>query len=243
MKDFNRALLEVYAHPGCTGGTASQFVQRALDCVLKCETKIIIVDDLHFLKWKLKNGKEVSNHFKHIANEFPVTLIFIGVELERRGLYSEADEAGDVTVAQTARRTTPLTMNPFGVDDDQHRSEFRNFLLAVEQRLVLCKKYPGMLADDLSDYLYVRSTGHIGSLMTLINRGCQRDPHRRRTPRPGPPRSREDRRGLGEGPPGAGSQVHGQADDQPSPFAPGRRAGRVSRDAAYAADPDPSAAG
>jgi AAA domain len=174
MKDFNRALLEFYAHPDRGGGTASQFVQRALDCVLKCETKLLIVDDLHFLRWRLKNGKEVSNHFKHIANEFPVTLVFIGVELERRGLYSEADEAGDVTVAQTARRTTPLTMDPFLVGDDEHRREFRNFLLAVEQRLVLCGKYPGMLADDLSDYLYIRTTGHIGSLMTLVNRGCQR---------------------------------------------------------------------
>ncbi|MFI7121861.1 hypothetical protein [Amycolatopsis sp. NPDC049868] len=27
---------------------------------------------------------------------------------------------------------------------------------------------------SLSDYLFARSTGHIGSLMTLINRGCQR---------------------------------------------------------------------
>ncbi len=47
-------------------------------------------------------------------------------------------------------------------------------LLALEQRLVLTEKHPGMLADDLSDYLFARSTGHIGSLMTLINRGCQR---------------------------------------------------------------------
>jgi hypothetical protein len=47
-------------------------------------------------------------------------------------------------------------------------------LLALEQRVVLADKYPGMIADDLSDYLFARSTGHIGSLMTLINRGCQR---------------------------------------------------------------------
>ncbi|MEU6404171.1 hypothetical protein [Streptomyces sp. NPDC046985] len=47
-------------------------------------------------------------------------------------------------------------------------------LLALEQRIVLVDKHPGMLADDLSDYLFARSTGHIGSLMTLINRGCQR---------------------------------------------------------------------
>lgn len=47
-------------------------------------------------------------------------------------------------------------------------------LLAVEQRVVLTDKYPGMIADELSDYLFARSTGHIGSLMTVINRGCQK---------------------------------------------------------------------
>ncbi len=31
-----------------------------------------------------------------------------------------------------------------------------------------------MLARDLSDYLYARSTGHFASLMALINRGCLR---------------------------------------------------------------------
>jgi len=54
------------------------------------------------------------------------------------------------------------------------RANWRNTLLAIEQRVVLADKYPGMIADDLSDYLFARSTRHIGSLMTLINRGCQR---------------------------------------------------------------------
>jgi hypothetical protein len=31
-----------------------------------------------------------------------------------------------------------------------------------------------MIANELSDYLYARSSGHIGSLMTLIVRGCYR---------------------------------------------------------------------
>ena len=43
-----------------------------------------------------------------------------------------------------------------------------------EQRLLLADKHPGMLADDLGAYLFARSTGHIGSLMSLINRGAQR---------------------------------------------------------------------
>jgi hypothetical protein len=65
-------------------------------------------------------------------------------------------------------------MEPFVVTNDKHRVEWRNMLLALEKRIVLCRKFPGMLADELSDYLYIRTTGHIGSLMTLLNRGCQR---------------------------------------------------------------------
>lgn len=174
MKDFNRALLEFYAHPGRTSGTSALFVQRALDCVLQCETKLLIIDEMHFLKWQAKNGKEVSNHFKYIANEFPVTLIFIGVELEQRGLYSEIDDSGDIALAQTARRTTPLTLDAFNVRSELRRKQWRSLLLTLEQRIVLSRSFPGMLADELSDYLFYRTTGHIGSLMTLINRGCQR---------------------------------------------------------------------
>jgi hypothetical protein len=65
-------------------------------------------------------------------------------------------------------------MRPFLVTSEEGRREWRQLLLAIEERLVLADTTPGMLAEHLSDYLYTRSTGHIGSLMTLINRGCQR---------------------------------------------------------------------
>lgn len=174
MRDFNRAILEFYGHPGRFRGTATDFGFRALDCILSCEAKILIVDDLHFLAWTNRNGIEVSNHFKYIANEFPITLIMIGVGLERRGLFDEGDSYEDAVLAQTGRRTTRLGMEPFLINTAEGRANWRNTLLAIEQRLVLADKYPGMVADDLSDYLFARSTGHIGSLMTLINRGCQR---------------------------------------------------------------------
>jgi hypothetical protein len=174
MKDFNRAMLEFFAHPGNNRGTASQFATRALDSMTSCETRLLIIDDLHFLRWNATSGIEISNHFKYIANEYPVTLIFIGVGLRRRGLFNEADASGDPVLAQTGRRTTPLDIAPFLVDTEQQRRDWRRLLLAIEQRLVLAEKHTGMLADDLSDYLFARSTGHIGSLMALINRGCQR---------------------------------------------------------------------
>ena len=174
MKDFNRAMLQFFGHPGTDHGTSNQLSGRALDCVLSCETKLFVVDDLHFLKWRQTNGNQVSNHFKYIANEFPVTLLFAGVGLAHRGMFSEGESYEDAILAQSGRRTTPLAMSPFLISSEAGRSQWRDMLLAVEQRLVLARKHQGMVADDLSDYLFARSTGHIGSLMTIINRGCQR---------------------------------------------------------------------
>ena len=65
-------------------------------------------------------------------------------------------------------------MQPFLIDTDQAAPGMAPAPAGDRAALVLADKYPGMLADDLSDYLFARSTGHIGSLMTLINRGCQR---------------------------------------------------------------------
>ncbi|MGC9501221.1 AAA family ATPase [Streptomyces sp. WG7] len=174
MKDFNRAMLEFFGHPGRTTGTTAQFAQRALDCVLSCDVKLLIVDDLHFLRWRAADGVEVSNHFKYIANEFPVTLLFVGVGLAKGGLFSEGESYDNAVLAQTGRRTTRLDMGSFELATDQGRSQWRRLLLALEKRLVLHGTYRGMLADDLSEYLFIRSSGHIDSLMTLINRGCQR---------------------------------------------------------------------
>ena len=174
MVQFNRAMLAFFAHPGISRGNAAHFAHRALDCVLTCETKLLIVDDLHFLRWRNTVGVEISNHFKYIANEFPVTLVFVGVGWAARGLFSEGHSYEDAVIAQTGRRTTKLDMRPFVIDTDEGRRAWRQLLLALEKRIVLADKHPGMLADDLSDYLFARSTGHIGSLMTLINRGCQR---------------------------------------------------------------------
>ncbi|OBJ33702.1 TniB family NTP-binding protein [Mycolicibacter heraklionensis] len=174
MLDFNRAMLAYFGHPGTKRGTAAQLAHRALDCVLTCQTRLLMIDDLHFLRWRNTQGVEISNHFKYIANEFPVTIIYIGVGLSKRGLFSEGSTYQDPIIAQTGRRTTKLTMDSFAVKKPADRKRWRALLLSLEKRIVLADSHPGMLADELSDYLYARSTGHIGSLITLVNRACQR---------------------------------------------------------------------
>lgn len=89
-------------------------------------------------------------------------------------MLSEGLAPTDAAFAQSARRLTKLTLPPFLVDTQQGRRDWRRLLLTIERQLVLANKHRGMVADDLSDYLYARSTGHFASLMTLICRGCHR---------------------------------------------------------------------
>jgi hypothetical protein len=174
MKTFNRALCEFYAHPGADKGNVDQLGRWALDCVLSCETQVLIIDDIHFLHWQHKGGVEISHHFKYIADEFPLTLISIGVGLGERGVLLEGGSYDDAVLNQTTRWTTTLEMRPFAIATERGRRDWHELLKTLEDRVVLSQKYQGMLADDLSDYLFIRSTGYIGSLMELLTRGCEK---------------------------------------------------------------------
>lgn len=173
MKAFNQAILDFYGHPGGRASSA-QLATRALDCVLSCGTGLVVVDDVHFLNMGRRDGLEVSNHLKWLANEFPVTFLFVGVGLRERGLLSEGMVTSDAAMAQTARRWTRLAINAFEVGTESGRRHWHDLLLGIEKRLVLADLHRGMLADELSDYLFARSTGHIGSLIDLVQRGTYR---------------------------------------------------------------------
>lgn len=171
LRDFNRAMLNFYNHPGTRSGTAAEFAFRSLDCVLSCETKLLIVDDLHFLKQRT-TSVEISNQFKYISNEFPLTIIFIGIGLKQRGLYSDGDYA-DGILGQSGRRITPLVMRSFDIDTPEHLKEWQHLLITLERRIVLANKERGMLTEHW-DLLFERTSGRIGPLTTLINRACHR---------------------------------------------------------------------
>lgn len=172
MRDLGVAMCDFYGHAGRRGATAERYNKWALDCVLNCETRLFIIDDLHFLHYQHHGGVQISNHFKYIANEFPVTVLFAGVGLGERGVLMDGNFYEDAILAQTMRRTTTLDMRPYAINTGRGRQQWRTLLITIEERLVLANKRPGMLSDELSEYLFIRSTGHIGSLMELIRRGC-----------------------------------------------------------------------
>jgi hypothetical protein len=166
IKGLNQAICRFYGLP--TAGNADTLAARAVDAVLALGTQALVIDDVHFLDMRRRDAQAIANHLKFLSNAFPVTLIYIGVGVAARGLLAEAG------FAQVARRTTALTLPPFLADTDTQRQQWRRLLLTIEHKLVLADTHPGMLADELSDYLFTRCTGHFASLMTLITRACLR---------------------------------------------------------------------
>ncbi|MHB1835370.1 MAG: ATP-binding protein [Solirubrobacteraceae bacterium] len=177
MRSLNAALCRFFDHPGWAKGNASLLADRATDCVLSCQTRLIIIDDVHFLDMGRRDGREVANHFKWLQTQFPVTFLFVGVGIAERQMGTEGLAPADAALAQTVRRWTTLSLSPFEIQTAQGRRTWRRLLLAIERDLVLADAQRGMLAERLADYLYARSTGHFASLTTLIARGCWRAIH------------------------------------------------------------------
>ena len=171
LRTLNRMICEFYGHPATDRANAAQLASFAVDCVLSCATRIGIIDDLHFIDLARRDGIEVSNHLKWLANELPVTFIYAGVGLAQRRLFAEGLTGEGAAFAQTARRWTRLQLPPFTVADEAGRRHWISLLKATERQPVLAAARPGMLTAH-ADYLFARTSGHIGSFITLIVRGC-----------------------------------------------------------------------
>jgi AAA domain len=172
MRSLNAMLCRFYGLP--ERGNADLLAHRAAQCVTNCKTRLIIVDDVHFLDVTRRDGREVANHFKWLANVFPVTFLFVGVGLRARGLLDEGLSGADAAYSQTARRWNVLTLEPFEIATVAGQRIWRQLLLGIERDLVLPGAWRGMVAADLAQYLFIRSSGHFASLMSLISRGCYR---------------------------------------------------------------------
>jgi hypothetical protein len=174
MRSLNAMLCRFYGLPGADRGTADWLASRAAECVANCKTRLVIVDDVHFLDVNRRDGREVANHFKWLANTFPVTFFFVGVGLRARGLLDEGLSGADAAFSQTARRWSVASLDPFEIATKSGRATWRQLLLGIVREVVLANAYRGMIVRDLSDYLFARSSGHFASLMSLVARGCYR---------------------------------------------------------------------
>jgi hypothetical protein len=169
LRTLNRMICEFYGAIGPSRPSAAELGRIALDRVLACQTRVGVIDDVHFIDQASRDGIAVNNHLKWLANELPITFVFAGVGLEERRFFEEGLTGPSAALAQTARRWTRLSVEQF----KPHEHAWPQLVKTIEAHLVLADARAGDLYK-LADYLYERTGGHIGSLITLTTRGCYR---------------------------------------------------------------------
>lgn len=173
LKPFNAALLDFYGHAGSNYDAMrrDELATAVKNCIYRCETEVIIVDDTHFIDPSKADGHQLSNHLKSLSNVMPVTFIMIGVDLAGRGLYSEGHGVGQRSFAQNGRRITPLAAGPFELTSAKHKREWKTFIAAWEANLTLANHEPGALVG-LSEIIFQRTQGYVVSVTSLMTRAC-----------------------------------------------------------------------
>jgi hypothetical protein len=173
LKGVNQKLLEFYGHAAARRGSRTELTTLAIDCVASCETRLIVIDDLHFIDFNRRNGLEVSNHLKGLVNELPATFIYVGVGLREKRFFDEGLIGEATTYAQTARRATRCPVVPFTISTDAGMRAWVDLLATLESHYKLAGARQGMLTDH-ARLLHKRTQGRIGSLTNLLDRACYR---------------------------------------------------------------------
>jgi hypothetical protein len=171
LKNLNQKLLDVYGHPAAARTSRAQLGSLAVDCVLSCETRLVVIDDLHFIDFRHRHGSEVSNHLKWLANEMPATFIYVGVALDQRKFFDEGLLGEQAAYAKTSRRATRCPVVPFTIRSTSGFRAWVDLLKAFEAHIKLADARPGMLTDH-AKAIYLRTQGHIASLTNLLDRVC-----------------------------------------------------------------------
>ncbi|MEV0275213.1 ATP-binding protein [Streptomyces sp. NPDC050610] len=122
---------------------------------------LVLVDELHNLNLATRSGAEASDQLKYFAERLPATFAYAGIDIESRGLF--AGTRG----RQIAGRFVVIPAAPFSHATDQDHGTWRALVATLESMLRLHRHEPGTLAE-LSEYIFHRTGGMIGSLSQLI---------------------------------------------------------------------------
>ncbi|NME81497.1 ATP-binding protein [Rhodococcus sp. 105337] len=169
LKGLNQQILRFYGHPAVDRASTSKLGALAVDCVTSCGTRLIVLDDLHFVDFRHHNGLEVSNHLKGLANDMAATFIYVGVNLTAKRFFDEGLFGEHAVYAQTSRRATRCPVAPFGIDTDTGMRGWLALLRTAEEHLVLADARAGMLCEH-ARLLHRRTQGRIASLTNLLDR-------------------------------------------------------------------------
>ena len=137
---------------------------RVVRALTAAGTQLIVVDELQNLVGRSAGLGESVDVLKNLHNEVQATFVYAGFGLKGGALLS--GERGQ----QLRGRFTILEMNRLNLSDPADRKTWVGLIGAFEKKLPLHHQELGTL-KKLSDYLYLRTSGSVGSLAKLLTLG------------------------------------------------------------------------
>ncbi|MFC1432953.1 TniB family NTP-binding protein [Streptacidiphilus sp. N1-3] len=126
---------------------------------------VVLIDEIHNLNIQTKTGAEASDQLKYFAERLPATFVYAGIDVQAQGLF--AGTRG----RQIAGRFHVIPATQFSFATEEDRVAWAALVETLESALRLPAHQPGTLAA-MSEYLYHRTGGMIGSLSQLIRGGA-----------------------------------------------------------------------
>lgn len=166
-KGLNQAICDFYALP--LNGSAVSLGRRFERAIANHGTRVLVLDDIHFINATTVSGRNLSDHLKHIMSVANVTLLLTGIDVKNTGLLPTTGTPSRST-AQTGRRLTLVPVDTYRSAD----TRWKSLVKAFEANIVLAHPTPRLLAEDLSAYLYDRTQGSVSSLAMLLSRAAGR---------------------------------------------------------------------
>lgn len=165
----NSTGVELYAQQLAFAGwkparSVREVVQQAILALRSHGTRLVIIDDAHFLHTTSKTGRATLDAVKHLNTELGElggALLLVGANLT----------GGDVLDdAQIRGRLAPHAFEPYEIDTEVGRRSWQRFLKGCETLLLpyLPHNAPGDLAMKHSTFLWVRTQGVIGDASLLL---------------------------------------------------------------------------
>ena len=153
---------EFYGLTVTTRDSTNSLQSRVVDMINTVGTQLIVVDELHNLASRSVGAGESVDLLKGLSNDVPATFVYAGINL------TESDGVlGGARGNQIGSRFAVVKMEALELGYAPDRKTWHRLLSAFEAQLRLTEHETGTL-NRLSDYLYGRTSGAIGSLSRLL---------------------------------------------------------------------------
>jgi AAA domain len=163
IRAFNHLFLRFYGIVLPKGSSEGELAARIVDVCQRCNTTLILIDDIHFLEVKNRPGQIVNNHLKYLASQISATFGYAGIDLEHSGILSEGASEATRARSQVDHRFAKFEIKPFEEKD----KNFLDLLNAYEKSLCLVNQPEGSLVRNAA-YIHKRTSGFNGAISQLL---------------------------------------------------------------------------